>query len=746
MGFLGHVVSADGIYVDPQKVEAVASWEQPTMVTEVQSFLGLAGYYHRFIEGFSKIAGPLHCLTRKGVKFEWTDKCEGSFQTLKEKLTSAPVLTLPEGNEGFEVYNDASHQGLGCVLMQHKRVVAYASRMLKKHELIYPTHDLELAVVILALKTWRYYLYGATCQIVTDHKSLKYLFTQKDLKLRQRRWMELLKDYDCTIDYHPGKANVVADALSRMSTGSLAYIQTIQLPLMVELRELGVELRMHASGALFASFQLRPILVDFILEAQLEDPCLMSIRKKVEEGEQSDFAIRDDGALVIGSRLCVPAIEELKRQILEEAHSSAHAMHPGSTKMYRTLKKYYWWSGMKREVAEYVSKCFICQQVKAERQKPSGLLQPLPIPKWKWERITMDFVFKLPPRVQRHDGIWVVVDRLTKSTHFIPIREKFSPQKLAELFMNHIVSLHGVPVSIISDRDPRFTSRFWKRLMKELGVKLNFSTAFHPQTDGQSEKTIQTLEDMLRSCVLQFKGHWNEYLPLAEFTYNNSYHSSIEMSPYEALYEKQCRTPLCWNETGERKLLGPQIVQTTMDKVNAICARLKAAQDRQKSYADKRRKDLEFEVEDRVFLKLSPWKGVVRFGKRGKLSPRYIGPFEIVERIGPVAYRLDLPEELSRVHNVFHISMLCKYISDLSHVLETPEIELRDDLSYEEQPVQILGREEKELRNKTISLVKVLWRNHLVEEATWEREDQMPSQYPHLFHDTGTNFVDEIFL
>ena len=274
----------------------MANWGQPTTVTEVRSFLGLAGYYRRFIEGFSKIVGPLHCLTRKGVKFEWTDRCEGSFQTLKEKLTSALVLTLPEGNEGFEVYSDASYQGLGCVLMQHKRVVAYASRQLKKHELNYPTHDLELAAIIFALKTWRHYLYGATCQIFTDHKGLKYLFTQKELNLRQMRWMELLKDYDCTIDYHPGKANVVADALSRKSTGSLAYMQTIQLPLMVELRELGVELGMHASGAIFASFQLRPILVDQILEAQLEEPYLVGMRKKVEEGEQSDFAIRDDEA------------------------------------------------------------------------------------------------------------------------------------------------------------------------------------------------------------------------------------------------------------------------------------------------------------------------------------------------------------------------------------------------------------------------------------------------------------------
>ena len=451
VGFLGHVVSADGIYVDPQKVEVVVNWEQqPTTVTEVRSFLGLVGYYRRFIEGFSKIAGPLHGLTRKGVKFEWTDRCEGSFQMLKERLTSAPVLTLPGGNEGFEVYSDASYQGLGCVLMQHKRVVAYASRQLKKHELNYPTHDLELAAVIFALKTWRHYLYGATCQIFTDHKSLKYLFTQKELNLRQRRWMELLKDYDCTIDYHPGKANVVADALSRKSTCSLAYMQTIQLSLMVELRELGVELGIHVSGALFASFQLRPILVDQILEAQLEDPYSMSMRRKVEEGEQSDFAIRNDGALVIGSRLCVPVAEELKGQKLGEAHSSAYAMHPGSTKMYRTLKEYYWWSGMKREVAEYVSKCLVCQQVKAERQKPSELLQPLPIPEWKWEHITMDFVFKLPPTTQRHDDIWVVLDRLTKSAHFLPLRQKFSPQKLAELFIEYqLVKFGKIEVGLV---------------------------------------------------------------------------------------------------------------------------------------------------------------------------------------------------------------------------------------------------------------------------------------------------------
>jgi hypothetical protein len=304
---------------------------------------------------------------------------------------------------------------------------------------------------------------------------------------------------------------------------------------------------------------------------------------------------------------------------------------------------------------------------------------------------------------------------------------------LAELYVSEIVRLHGVPESIVSDREPRFVSKFWKELQSALGTRLYFSTAFHPQTDGQSERTIQTLEDMLRSCVMQFRGSWDEKLHLMEFAYNNSYHSSIGMAPHEALYGRQCRTPLCWNEVGEKEFAGPEIIFKTNENVKIIRDRLKAAQSRQKSYADNRRRDLEFQVGDQVFLKLSPWKGVVRFGKRGKLSPRYIGPYEITERVGPVAYRLRLPPELSRIHDVFHVSMLRKYVADPSHILQEQPISLKKNLTYEEEPVQLLDRKEQVLRNKTISLVKVLWRSHQVEEATWEPEDQMRQQYPHLF-------------
>ncbi|GKD97629.1 putative reverse transcriptase domain-containing protein [Tanacetum coccineum] len=365
---------------------------------------------------------------------------------------------------------------------------------------------------------------------------------------------------------------------------------------------------------------------------------------------------------------------------MDEAHTSRYSIHPGADKMYYDLRDLYWWPGMKRDIAEYVSRCLTCSKIKAEHQKPSGLLQQPEIPEWKWEKITMDLVTKLPRSSSGYDAIWVIVDRLTKSAHFLPIREDYKTEKLARIYINEIVARHGVPVSIISDRDGRFASHLWQALQKALGTKLHMSTAYHPETDGQSERTIQTLEDMLRACVMDFGGSWDAHLPLIEFSYNNSYHTSIKCAPFEALYGRECRPHVIWTEVGESQLIGPEIVQETTKKIIQIEDRLKTARSRQKRYTDKRRKPLEFKVGDRVLLKVSPWKGVVRFGKKGKLAPQYVGPFEIVECVGPVAYRLKLPQELSCVHDTFHVSNLKKCLADPDVQVPLDEIEIDKNL------------------------------------------------------------------
>ncbi|KAL0549406.1 hypothetical protein IC582_013888 [Cucumis melo] len=732
VSFLGHVVSKDGVSVDPAKIEAVTGWTRPSTVSEVRSFLGLAGYYRRFVENFSRIATPLTQLTRKGAPFVWSKACEDSFQTLKQKLVTAPVLTVPDGSGSFVIYSDASKKGLGCVLMQQGKVVAYASRQLKSHEQNYPTHDLELAAVVFALKIWRHYLYGEKIQIFTDHKSLKYFFTQKEFNMRQRRWLELVKDYDCEILYHPGKANVVADALSRKVSHSAALI-TRQAPLHRDLERAEIAVSVGAVTMQLAQLTVQPTLRQRIIDAQSNDPYLVEKRGLAEAGQTAEFSLSSDGGLLFERRLCVPSDSAVKTELLSEAHSSPFSMHPGSTKMYQDLKRVYWWRNMKREVAEFVSKCLVCQQVKAPRQKPAGLLQPLSIPEWKWENVSMDFITGLPRTLRGFTVIWVVVDRLTKSAHFVPGKSTYTASKWAQLYMSEIVRLHGVPVSIVSDRDARFTSKFWKGLQTAMGTRLDFSTAFHPQTDGQTERLNQVLEDMLRACALEFPGSWDSHLHLMEFAYNNSYQATIGMAPFEALYGKCCRSPVCWDEVGEQRWMGPELVQSTNEAIQKIRSRMHTAQSRQKSYADVRRKDLEFEIGDKVFLKVAPMKGVVRFERRGKLSPRFVGPFEILERIGPVAYRLALPPSLSTVHDVFHVSMLRKYVPDPSHVVDYEPLEIHENLSYVEQPVEVLAREVKTLRNKQIPLVKVLWRNHRVEEATWEREDDMRSRYPELF-------------
>ncbi|GJV13824.1 putative reverse transcriptase domain-containing protein [Tanacetum coccineum] len=362
---------------------------------------------------------------------------------------------------------------------------------------------------------------------------------------------------------------------------------------------------------------------------------------------------------------------------------------------------------MKANIATYVSKCLTCAKIKVEHQRPSGLLVQPKIPEWKWDNITKDFVTKLPKMSQGYDTIWVIVDRLTKSAIFVMMRETDIMDKLARMYLNEVVTRHGIPVSIICDCDPRFASNFWRSLQNALGTNLDISTAYHLQTDGQSERTIQTLEDMLRACAIDFGKGWVNHLPLAEFSYNNSYHASIKAAPFKALYGRKCRSPICWTKVGEAQIVGPEPIQETTEKIVQIKQRMQAARDRQKSYADLKRKPMEFQVGDNVMLKVSPWKGVVCFGKRGKLNPRYVGPFKVLGKVREVAFILELLEELSRVHNTFHVSNLKKCYADEPLVVPLDGPHFDDKLQFVEEPVEIMDREVKGLKRSRIPLVKV---------------------------------------
>ncbi|GKC20349.1 putative reverse transcriptase domain-containing protein [Tanacetum coccineum] len=390
--FLGHVIDSQGIHVDPAKIESVKDWASPKSATEIRQFLGLAGYYRRFIEGFSKIAKPMTKLTQKKIKFDWSDKAEAAFQLIKQKLCSAPILALPEGNEDFIAYCDASIKGLGAVLMQREKVIAYASRQLKIHEKNYTTHDLELGAVVFALKIWRHYLYGTKCTVFTDHKSLQHILDQKELNMRQRRWLEFLSDYDCEIHYHPRKANVVADTLSRKERNKQlrvrALVMTIGLDLPKQILEAQTEARKPEN-----------------LKSEDVGGMLIENSKDPEKPKKEKLEPRADGTLCLNNKSWFLCYGDLRTLIMHESHKSKYSVHPGFDKMYQDMKQLYWLPNMKADIATYVSKCLTCLKVKAKHQKPSGLLVQPKIPQWRWDNITMDFVTKLPRTQSGYDTI-----------------------------------------------------------------------------------------------------------------------------------------------------------------------------------------------------------------------------------------------------------------------------------------------------------------------------------------------------
>ncbi|GAU23275.1 hypothetical protein TSUD_281700 [Trifolium subterraneum] len=654
VSFLRHVISSGGIAVDPAKVDAVLQWGTPEM------------------------ALPLTLLTRKDQTFVWDGKCEKMFQELKEKLTTVPVLVLPDSKESF---------------------------MLKVYERNYPTHDLELAAVVFALKVRRHYLYGSRFEVFSDHKSLKYLFDQKELNMRQQRWLEFVKDYDFELSYHPGKANVVEDALSRKSLHMSSLIVK-ELELIEEFRDLSLVCEVTSDIVKLEMLKLTNPFLEKVREYQKGDEKVMERVALVIEGQENDFKIDENGVVKYRGRVCIPDVAELKRMILDEGHRSRLSIHPSVTKMYQDLRKLFWLPRMKKEIAEYVYACLVCQKSKIGHQKPSGLLQPLFVPESRLSepdrslnrrahRFKVQLVEPGSTGVGPPDRIVCMVgSRSNRSDR--PVR---SGSDNIGRNGNGIVLL-WISLEVCQRlrrvmRDPRFTSRFWESLQEALGTNLRLSSAYHRQSDGQSERTIQSLEDLLRACVLE-----------------------------QDLYGRRYRTPLCWYESGKSVVLGPEIVQETTKKIRMIREKMKASQSRQKSYYEKKRKDIEFHEGGHVFLRVTSTTGVGRALKSRKLTSKFIGPYQISERIGKVAYRISLPMTLSNLHDVFHVSQLRKYVSDPSHVIESDDIQVKDNLTVETVPLRIEGRKVKKFRNKEIALVKVIWGGPAGENATWELESK----------------------
>ena len=516
--YLGHVISSQGIATDPQKVASIKNWPQPTTLKEMQSFLGLCNYYRRFIADYSRIAAPLTDLTHKDTPFHWTTQATDAFEELKKRMTEAPVLCIPDAELPFTVTTDASDFAVGAVLSQDQgqgpQPVAFTSRKMNPHERNYAAHEKETLAIMHALSKWRVYLEGRPFTVFTDHCTLRHFPEQPNLSRRQARWTEKMQEYDFVIKYLPGKLNVVADAISRrpdLQLNSVFYVV------------IDPKIGQQIQDTIESDQDFQPI-VHTLKGLPTKKPVPASLLKH--------YSLNEEGTLLYDQqRVCIPK-GPLRAQLLHDHHDAPIAGHQGIERTYAALYDHFYWPRMNNEVRQYVKSCDSCQRIKASQQAPAGLLQPLPIPQQPWEQVSMDFITQLPRTKAGFDAIVVFVDTFSKMVHFVPTKTTATAPDTARIFFDQIFKLHGLPKSIVSDRDAKFTSRFWQTLFQSMGTKLAMSTAFHPQTDGQTERANRTLEDMLRAFVSYRQDDWDDHLASAEFACNNAPNASTGMSPF----------------------------------------------------------------------------------------------------------------------------------------------------------------------------------------------------------------------
>ncbi|CAI5468676.1 unnamed protein product [Closterium sp. Yama58-4] len=624
--FLGHVISRDGIKIDPAKIKTIQEWKAPTNVTELQSFLGFVNYVRRFIPNMAGITGPLTDLLHKDKNFVWGEEAEAAFQELKNFLVSPPVLRIADPSKPFEVVTDASDFAIGAVLLQDfgngLQPIAYESRKLQAAERNYPIHDKEMLAIIHAFKLWRCYLVGADVTVRTDHKSLQYLRAQLNLNPRQIRWLDYMEShFTYRITYKKG-ANNIADALTRPTVQSAAVLIT------------------HSN----------PLLTGLFTHGYTTDPFFTTGNHQQATTQKGDYYLKAGT-----DRIWVPAYRLLRELLIQEVHDSNYSGHFGVDKTQKLLHRQYYWQDSSNDVQRYVSSCRVCQAMKSTRQRPAGLLQPLEPPERPWQQVTMDFVTGMPAGPSGNDAVLVVVDRFTKMAHFAPCRTTITAEETARLFISTVVRLHGIPSAIITDRDPKFTSKFWKETWAQYGTKLQFSSAYHPQTDGQTERTNQTMEQLIRTNCPD-PARWEDSLAMLEFAFNNAPSSTTNHSPFFLNYGMDPTVPTATS------LVNPvprsQTFVMELQNIHEKAAdAIRKANTTSRKYTDLLRRELVLTTGQLVLLDTKN----LHLPGPSKLRPRFCGPFKIIKMVTPVTAKLLLPED-RRIHDAFHVSLLRKFV------------------------------------------------------------------------------------